>query len=490
VKLHTNFVYNLAGALLPIGVSLIAVPVYIHVIGTARYGVVSITWLLLGYFGFLDFGLSRASANALSKLTAPTDRSPVLVTAFVLNVGLGTIGGAVMFFAGRLLLAHAFHLTGSLRDEAVGVTPWIAAMLPLGMIYGVANGALESRERFALSNAFGAFGTVVGQLVPLVCAVLIGPSLEVVIPACLLSRLAMTLATYAVVIRIEWPVRIWHFSLACGRRLFGYGSWVTVSGIASPILESFDQMLIGAVLGASAVAYYTVPMNLAMRSQFAATALARTLFPQLSRAGADQARATTRTAVVTLAYGFGAVCAPAILFCGAFLKLWVGHAFGAVAAPIAAILLFGAWTNGLAFLPYGLLQAQGRPDITAKMHLVQLVPFLASVWGLMKLAGLPGAALAWSLRVTLDGMLLYWLSGCLSRDTLRLLPAAVLMLGCSVIALLVPMSLAVSAVAAAAMGVLFMALGLVAEPALGSAARRLGARLGAGRAAATVDLAG
>jgi O-antigen/teichoic acid export membrane protein len=490
VKLHTNFAYNLAGALLPIGVSLVAVPVYIHVIGTARYGVVSITWLLLGYFGFLDFGLSRASANALSKLTAPADRSPVLVTAFVLNLGLGAVGGAVMLFAGRLLLAHAFHLAGPLRAEAVAVAPWIAAMLPLGMLYGVANGALESRERFALSNAFGAAGTVFGQLVPLACAVLFGPSLAVVIPASLLARLVMTLVTYAVVIRIEWPVHIWHFSLAWGRRLFGYGSWVTVSGIASPILESFDQMLIGAVLGASAVAYYTVPMNLAMRSQFVATALARTLFPQLSRADANQARATTRTAVVTLAYGFGAVCAPAILFCGAFLKLWVGPAFGAVAAPIAAILLFGAWTNGLAFLPYGLLQAQGRPDITAKMHLLQLVPFLASVWGLMKLAGLPGAAVAWSLRVTLDGMLLYWLAGCLSRDTLRLLPAAALMLAASMIALLVPMSAAVAAAAAAAMGVLFVMLGLLIDPALGGAARRLGARLGVGRAPVAADLVG
>jgi O-antigen/teichoic acid export membrane protein len=490
VKQHANFAYNVAGALLPIGVSLLAVPIYIHVIGTARYGVVSITWLLLGYFGFLDFGLSRASANALSRLTAVSERSPVLVTAFVLNLGLGAVGGLVMFFAGRLLLEHAFHLSLGVRDEAVAVTPWIAAMLPVGMIYGVANGALESRERFALSNAFGASGTVIGQLVPLTCAMIFGPSLGVVIPASLLSRLAMTVLTYVVVIRIEWPVRLLHFSLAWTRRLFGYGSWVTVSGVASPILESFDQMLIGAVLGASAVAYYTVPMNLSMRSQFVATALARTLFPHLSRAGAMEARATTRTAVVTLAYGFGAVCGPAIMFSGAFLKLWVGPAFGGIAGPLAPILLFGAWTNGLAFLPYGLLQAQGRPDITAKMHLAQLVPFLLSVWGLMKLAGLPGAAVAWSLRVTLDGMLLYWLSGCLSRDTARLLPAAGLMLGSTVFALLVPLPLLPSAALAAALGVAFAGLGVLIDPALNATARRIWRRLMRSRVAQAADLAG
>ena len=91
-RLVLNMAYNIGGATLPMLVSLITVPLYIATIGTDRYGIVAIAWLLLGYFGFLDFGLSRATANALSRLTDQSgERARVLVTSFCLNMALGAL---------------------------------------------------------------------------------------------------------------------------------------------------------------------------------------------------------------------------------------------------------------------------------------------------------------------------------------------------------------------------------------------------------------
>ena len=69
-------------------------PIYVRHVGDARYGVISIVWVLLGYFGFLDLGLSRAAANALARLrNAPqAARARVLVTTLVLNLSLGLFG--------------------------------------------------------------------------------------------------------------------------------------------------------------------------------------------------------------------------------------------------------------------------------------------------------------------------------------------------------------------------------------------------------------
>ena len=59
--LRTNFVVNLLSPSARIAIALVTIPIYIHHLGYSRYGVLTIAWILVGYFGFLDLGLSRAS---------------------------------------------------------------------------------------------------------------------------------------------------------------------------------------------------------------------------------------------------------------------------------------------------------------------------------------------------------------------------------------------------------------------------------------------
>ncbi len=467
-----NFAFNVAGSLLPVASALVTVPLYLALIGPARYGIVSITWILLGYFGFLDFGLSRASANALGKLghASSQDRAPVFATALFLNLGLGAAAGFAMYLTGDLFLRHVFTIPGELRAETLAAFPWMVPMLPLGMVLGVASGALESRERFLLSNMLNAGGTVLGQTLPLLCAYAYGPSLAVLIPSLLLARLFVVLVIFATVIWLEWPMRPFRFDLFWARRLFGYGAWVSVSSLISPVLDTIDQMLIGRLLGAVAIAHYAVPMNLAMRSQVVATALARTLFPRLSREDFVAGQKLAQHATISLIYGFGAICGPAVIVSGPFLRAWVGPDFAAYARPVAEILMVGAWMNGVAFMPYNQLQAQGRPDVTAKVHAIEILPFVAGLWLLIGWAGLPGAALAWTLRVGADCVALLWLARCLDGSLLRAAPAAGLMAACVLLTQIMPLGLLSAFVTGAALGLAFLGIGIAVEPVLRHAA--------------------
>src|ERR1700722_5526348 len=121
--IKSKFVINVTGAVAGIIIALATVPFYVSRIGEDRYGILSLVWIMLGYLGFLDFGLSRATANALAKLgDAPAkDRGSVFVTSLVINIALGSIGGFIVYFAGGHILMATHGLSDTLRGEVQAI---------------------------------------------------------------------------------------------------------------------------------------------------------------------------------------------------------------------------------------------------------------------------------------------------------------------------------------------------------------------------------
>jgi O-antigen/teichoic acid export membrane protein len=443
---------------------LVTVPIYVRHVGDARYGVLSIVWVLLGYFGFLDLGLSRAAANALARLRdAPHEaRAGVLVTTLVLNLGLGLFGSLCLAIFGNYLLQHVLSVPDALKPEIAQAFPWIVGLLPLALVSGVGVGALESRERFLLANVLQVSGMSLGQIAPVILAVIVSPSLAVVIPAAAITRALTVVAILIAVYRDEKPLSLWAFDRHQAKQLLSYGGWITVSGVIGPIMSSFDQFLIGSVLNVAAVAHYAVPMNLVTRSQVFAAALTRTLFPRMSSVSPKEAHGLASRAALSLAYGYGAICAPAIILTPIFFKYWIGADFATVAAPVAQILFFGAWINGVAFVPYSLLQSQGRPDVTGKFHTAEVLPFIGVLWGLTSAFGIIGAALAWSLRCAADATCLFWAAGMPRKALLQAIVLPLLLLSSSAaLAPLTESSLLEALSAASVAGVTGVALALV-----------------------------
>jgi O-antigen/teichoic acid export membrane protein len=401
--------YNLAGSIAPMFVSIVTVPIYLHLVGDVRYGVLALVWVFMGYFGLFDPGLNRAAAYHIARLHdgAAKDRESVFWTAMAVNLGFGLVGGVVLYFGARPLFTWAFKMPEALRGEVYASLPWLAASIPVGMIGNALGGVLQARERFGVSNILTVAGTLALVLVPLAVAYFHGPQLNWLIPAIVLTRAAMAAPMFLAVAGALPLGSGGGFDRSRLAGLFSYGGWITVSNLVAPILTTIDRVLIGSVLSVAAVAYYSVPFSLATRFSVIPGALAGSLFPKLSRgSGAESARlagdgVTALAAVMTPLVVAGIIALPI------FMRLWVGASFAAHAAPVGMILLLGIWVNGLAYIPYNHLQARNRPDLTAKFHVLELVPFLAVLWLGLHFFGLTGAAGAWSLRVTADAALLF-----------------------------------------------------------------------------------
>ena len=139
------------------------------------------------------------------------------------------------------------------------------------------------------------------------------------------------------------------------------------------------------------------------------------LFPRMSSLSRDEAHAGDARAS-TMAYGFAAICAPALILSWTFFRYWIGADFAKFAAPVAQVLFPGMWMGALSLVGFTLLQSQGRADVTGKLNIVEFVPFVAILWVLTQSFGIVGAATAWSLRCTVDALAMLWLSGMRRRS--------------------------------------------------------------------------
>jgi O-antigen/teichoic acid export membrane protein len=103
------------------------------------------------------------------------------------------------------------------------------------------------------------------------------------------------------------------------------------------------------------------------------------------------------------------------------LHVWLGASFASRSAVVLRLLAAGVLINCLSLIVSVLVQAAGRPDLTAKFHMVELPIYLCAVWWMIRTHGIEGAAGAWTGRILLDALLLACASMVLLPDTRRVL---------------------------------------------------------------------
>jgi len=83
VSLARNSVFNLLGQGIPFLAALVAIPPLIRGLGTDRFGVLTLAWMVIGYFSLFDLGLGRALTQVVAeRISAGRDTvAPPLVWA-------------------------------------------------------------------------------------------------------------------------------------------------------------------------------------------------------------------------------------------------------------------------------------------------------------------------------------------------------------------------------------------------------------------------
>jgi O-antigen/teichoic acid export membrane protein len=430
--LARNTLLNLIGQAAPLLVGVVTLPFVVRGLGAERYGLLSLSWVVLGYFTIFDLGLGRAATKYVAEALArgDKDRVPRLVwTAVTVQAICGGLGALILAAIAPLLVEHVLNIPPELVGEARATFYCLAVAIPGVLVSSSLMGVLAATQRFDLVNAVGASFNVVNSLLTLVAVLSWRWHLPHIVAMLVASRFLATGVYYWLCLRVlpflKGLPRCHRQEL---RALIGFGGWVTVSSLVGPILVYLDRFVIGILLTMAAVAYYSAPYEMVTRLWIIPTSLVATLFPAFSvLTGQGQwERLTylftrsTQWVLLTL----GSVVVMLIVFAHDILQAWLGPAFARESTHVLQILAVGVLVNSLAHVPYSLLQAQGRPDVTAKFHLVELPLHGLLVWWLISFWGTTGAALAWTIRVTVDALLLSCAASQLNSMPLRVFVSA------------------------------------------------------------------
>src|SRR6266700_8089164 len=168
---------------------------------------------------------------------------------------------------------------------------------------------------------------------------------------------------------------------------------MTVSNIVSPVMVTMDRFLIGTLTSMTAVAYYATPSEVVTKLLIIPGALVGVMFPAFSASfECDRGRAAALYARC-VRYVF-LILFPVVLIIVGFaqkgLTLWLGADFAQHSFRVLQWLALGVLLNSLAQIPFALVQGAGRPDLTAKLHLVELPAYLLGLWWLISAYGVVG----------------------------------------------------------------------------------------------------
>lgn len=400
--------YNTVGLVAPIGAALVSIPLLVSSLGADRFGILTLVWAIVNYFGIFDLGLGRALTLQLALIFSEGrgDQANELIrTSLAALLLLGFVaGGALLICTPLVLTQFSANLD---PDEMSGTVAAMAAALPFIVVTSGLRGALEAKSAFGVLNAIRIPMSLLNFALPVVIAIYGSGRLDDIAWGLALARaIGMFAHVYFLPPLFPGVFSSLKMRKAWLRTLFSNGGWMTVSNIVSPLMGYLDRFIVGLVLSAALVAYYATPQELILKVYIIPGALTAVLFPAFAgnRDGSYGLYSKSLLGVLAIV---APACIIGFTFAHWLLSLWINEAFANQSYRAMQILIVGVFCGAMSSIPYTYLQATGRANLTAVSHVIQLPLFLTCSYLFTARWGIEGAAAAWSIRLAADAAVLF-----------------------------------------------------------------------------------
>ena len=411
---HT--VFNLVGLAAPLLVAVAAIPYLINALGPARFGLLTLIWAVVSYFGLFDLGLGRALTQRLASVMATSNHNELQLaqitgTACSLMALLGLL-------AGMLMAAAAPWAASWIRDvpdqaEATRALVAMALAVPAVVLTPGLRGIMEVHHAFGMVNLLRLPLGLLTFMAPVAVVMFWSAQLDAIAVALTAGRWVALAAHVWGAWRITPSAqRLQSFDKSQVMPLLCAGGWLTVGNMIGPVIGYADRFIIATAVSASAVALYATPHEIVTKLWIVPGALTAVLFPAFAAKTARGDKDTWLLVTRSVRWLFVLMLPIALLlalFSNELLAAWISPAFALNSAPVLTWLAIGILINCMAHVPLTLLQGAGAARTPALLQLAQVLPYIALMSLLTSRFGIVAAAALWAARMVFDTGAMFWL---------------------------------------------------------------------------------
>jgi len=399
LRLFQNAWSNLLGAAVPALAALATVPLVVAGLGEAGYGVYALVTAIVGYFAVIDINVTAGSVKYIAAQHAraePERIAETLCFGSAVYALIGAAGGLGLLLGAELLVTRMFAVPPRLAGEAIASLQLGALGFFLGQLQSYLHSVPQSLMRFDVS---GRLEMVFGAMVPLltVAVLMLGFGLFEVIALRVLASAVHCLLLWQGIARLlpglhwRWPGR----ELRAG--ILGFSAYSFLSRFAALSYAHADKLIIGALVGVTSLAYFTVASTLANRVLGLSFRLSGVFFPAASMlaAGGELARLDSAYLKATryVVYLNAAMLVLLAVFAEPLLRYWMNPAFAASGATVLALMALAQFVDSLTSLPSLVNDGMGHPRVSGLFAVARALAGTAIVY--LGVAGWGIAGAAW-----------------------------------------------------------------------------------------------
>jgi O-antigen/teichoic acid export membrane protein len=374
-------------------------PFIMHRLGDTAFGIWVLIFSITGYFGIFDLGISTSVIRYVSKYTATkeTDKLARYINTSLASYGaIGMLSMAVTLFL-SFYVDRFFRIPPGMHSQARILLLLVGGSVSLGFPLGISIGILEGLQRYYLNNW-------IAVVMSLTRAALIvfflhrGYGLVTIALITVLPSVAAAMVRAFFVTRLlPLPYGLKYIDREAFGHMATFGGATMLLIISARLRFQTDEMVIGSMLSAAAITYFSIGARIMDYAFQVVATLAQLFVPMSSQSEAvgklDRIRKIYIAGNRACALVTFPMIATVLILGKSIIEVWVGSKYVPLSYPVLVTLAIPMTLLMSQAASGRILIGMGRHRQLAMVSLIEGVGNLILSIALVRPLGIVGDAL-------------------------------------------------------------------------------------------------